>query len=441
MKKLTSLILSLALGMSALPSLSSAYASNSTYDPNDLYNQFLQQLQQQDQSGSQNDVQTDIQPTLISEPVPTSVEPAPAVQAQPTSFVNGTLTISGRIVTDGKNYYLETDQGPTAKVEGMLLLTSGNKELNAMILRAAGNDEENHVQITGLSVDRDYDEVIDGVSLNDGAVLKNLKNPANPNFEKKKVEAPKGLDRSYRQYYGEFRIEPANQRAYVWMTNEQGQPLDRNGNVITSAQDAENSNIRDVRIAYNESSETLNGGKTMWEQIFELGRRYNDLDTVFVNVGFLGFIGTEQSGARYAHVGLITLIREIVSQVSPGSPDEVAPRAAMPSIDYTAPVAAGTFTLTATPGPDNCGHHPFILLSSVRVSFTGNQYTLTGTNTATGTSFTLTGTYNDPVLGASTGSGSVAGFANVSISFANGKLTLGVNGDLPGGCPIVYTLN
>jgi hypothetical protein len=473
MKKLTSLVLSLALGMSALPSLSSAYATNSNYDPNDLYEQFLQKLQDQggspssaSESPSQADVQPSPQPVLINEKVE---EPVRKVVLPPAPIKDeGQVSLTGRVVrvnplylefsvneTEFKQIGSKFMAFPSGKKLIYVLLTSADSDIIDTLLRASGNFANNYVMVSGTGVDNDNDGYLDAISMNGkSAGIKNLLDPRNNSFEKEYVEMKPYLDRTYRQYYGEFRINLDNQRAYVWMTNSEGQALDRDGRVITNQEDAENPYIRDVRIAYNESDVLLDGAKElMWKVIFDLGRKYSDLNTVFLNVGFLGFVGTEISGAEYVHVGLISLIREVVSQISPGSPDETAPRAAAPSIDYTAP----TPTPAPAPAPapvkqtdsftlksgdvveDNCFHQTFFGDLVVTVQIEGDVYTMTVIGG--GTSLDLTGVVlEDGTLSPSSTSGQAAGFNLISATYSKGRISIGTDGGLPGNCPIIYSV-
>lgn len=456
MKKFTSLILSLALGMSAFPALSQTFAQSGSVD---LYEKFLQQLDQKNENTSpaadtQSEASADVQPELISAPAP-----KPVVLKD-----EGMVSITGTVVRVNP-LYLKIDPKkveftqigskfkafPTDKKVIYVLLTSGDKDITASLLKAAGNDSDNYVQITGWGVDKDYDGYMDGVSVNgDSAGVWNLADASNPFFDKEMVEMKPFIDRTPRQYYAEFRLEQQEGRVQVlaYMLNRNGEPIDWDGNVITNYEDSENPAIRQVRIAYNEENIVLSGQKeVIWKTVVDLGNRYRNDDTIFVIVGFNGFIGKESTGAFFARVNFINEISEVKPSLSPEEEEVTRPAAPIQtSVEYQAPEevtpepVSGTVDYAASIKADLCFHDSFINLRSGNFDYIDNKYTLYGSVPSTSTDFMLSGDIINGKLGNAFSSGSVAGFNNVSVSLVDDVLSMGNSKELPGECPYVLDI-
>jgi hypothetical protein len=107
-------------------------------------------------------------------------------------------------------------------------------------------------------------------------------------------------------------------------------------------------------------------------------------------------------------------------------------------------------TATVAAGDDPCGHEPFISLPSpadLTLAFDGTAVGIGGPGDPW---VAATGTIAGCQIPDASGTGTIAGFQGVACSylldfdaggaFTGGEYVCGTQGELPGGCPIVYTL-
>ncbi len=448
MKKFTSLILSLALGMSAFPALSAAYASNSNYDPNDLYEQFLRQLEQQDSSSnSQPNSQDEPTPELISEPQAPVVQP---IKAQPVALKDaGQVSFTGTVVRVNPLYLqidLKRDQyqqvgnqfkefipgDKTSWFKKSLLITSSEQEWIDNLIKAAGNDADNYVRITGWGVDKNFDGIADGISVNGkGSGVWNLKDPNNSDFSKYKEskQLTAAMTRTESDHYGFIEYSTTDRRVYMKMTTKTGVPiLNEFGNQV-------------IRVMYNEELDTLK-----WLSPFTIA----SVDAKDKNFKYLvrarAFVGDSNGGALYIRYSALDVVNKIPTQLSPESPDPepvvetiVEPEPVVSQPDPEPISRTEVFTLRLEDVlSDDCGHYPFVNELTVTITIEGSNFQMSIIGDTSNIS--LDGPAINGVVTNAQNAGTVAGFNNIVVAYENGQLILGKNGGLPGGCPITFSL-
>jgi hypothetical protein len=448
MKKLTSLVLSLALGMSALPSLSSVYAQSNSQD---LYEQFLKQLEQQDSSSSSSsDSDSTPQPNVQTEPAVDIPIPTP-INVQPIAIKDeGQVSFTGRVAREGSLFFLEIDLAiDSYKQVGLkfkeyidgdksswfkksILLTSGNKDIINKIIRAEGNDKDSHVLITGWGVDNNLDGILDGISVNDpGSQILNKKDPNNPDFDKyeETKKFTSAMTRTESDHYGFIDYSLEDGRVYMMMADRFGSDLLNEYGKPT------------IRLMYNEEDDSQK-----WRSPYVIASVDAKDEAFKYLIRARAFTGTSAAGAFYIRYSALDVADKIPTQLSAGTPDKKPePVISAPSIDLVVKVETAPSTRTdsyilkkADIVEDKCGHFPFLGELIVTVAITGKSYEMT--ISGAGTSVVISGAAIDGTIHPAQNGGKVAGFDNIVVSYENGKITLGKKNGLPGECPIIYSI-
>jgi len=437
MKKLSALVLALALGLSASPLVAAQ-----DYDPSELYQQFLQQLQNPNQEtpppaetsdpGAQPQAEgtnPPAQPVRVSNPGPLTHEREVSITGK---LIEGN---SFHLIVDavsanaqqGGNYFKQFIPGDTTSwYKKDLLVYTHNEDMVKKVIRAAKNYHRPTVRLTGwgafIPSQKDPNlRLLASITLDpvltSKASLENLSNPNDPEF--KEIYKPSlGTKFNYSDYYGTISLTAG--RAYMDFTDRSGNPLF-----------AENG-LQDRAIMYNEESDT-----NKWFEPYNIWKvDTNDLlHRYLVRARAERFQIRDVKSIRYNTLDVV----DILSKTQVDQPVREAapvPQVEAPQLEVQVPTK-WRINYRLSQIVDNECFHPEPDFD-VSVTYDRLNYTM-DFSAGIGYALDFSGSVENDQLGFGSGSGTFAGFSVDAAYQPFDRVSIGSGFNLPGGCPIDYS--